>query len=379
LIESTRLPFAEIALAAGFGSIRQFNDTVREIYARTPSDLRERASKRIGVATPGQVDVDLSCRQPFDATTTLAFLGQRAIPGLEEVTGPCYRRSLRLPHGGAIVELKPEQRNARCSLRLDDLRDLTAAVARCRRLLDLDADPTPISELLGHDKVMRRLVARRPGLRVPGCVDGEELAIRALVGQQISARSARSLLARIVERLGNELGEPAGAVSHYFPAAQTLAAADPATLPMPRARAGALQTLCRQLASGEITLDAGTDQDDALARLRAIHGIGPWTASYIAMRALGDPDVFLPTDLGVRRALQQLGRDGDPNTAQRLSRGWRPWRSYAVLHLWSSLGDRQTTTSENALAPHGKSRRLPANATPVTVPCCQAGHVAATE
>ncbi|MGB7685131.1 MAG: AlkA N-terminal domain-containing protein, partial [Solirubrobacterales bacterium] len=186
LIESTGITFAEVALAAGFGSVRQFNETIRSVYGRSPTELRRRAKGRIGTAAPGVIDLRLACRQPFDGESSIRFLGFRAVPGAEAIEGLAYCRSLSLRHGGAVVELSPERAGVRCRLRLDDLRDLTTAVARCRRLLDLDADPQTVSAQLGQDRCLGELVRRRPGLRVPGCVDGFELAVRAVVGQQVS-------------------------------------------------------------------------------------------------------------------------------------------------------------------------------------------------
>ena len=326
LIESTDLPFAQVATGAGFRSVRQFNDTVRAVYARTPSELRGRARARRPAS--GAIELRLPYREPFDGDSLIAFLAARAIPGVEEVAGSTYRRSLALDHGGGIVSLTPAGRFVRCELRLDDLRDLTAAVARSRRLLDLDADPASISAQLGQDGPLAPLVRERPGLRVPGCVDGFELGVRAVVGQQVSVAAARTVLGRLTAAYGEPLPEPDGGLSHRFPSASALASLDPASAPVPRTRARALRSLARLCANGELRLDAGSEAAEALAVLGAIPGVGPWTSSYIAMRALGDPDVFLDGDVGVRRALAALGGDPDPVR-------WRPWRSYAVMHLWA--------------------------------------------
>jgi AraC family transcriptional regulator of adaptative response / DNA-3-methyladenine glycosylase II len=338
LIESTGLSFAEVALASGFGSIRQFNDTVRAIYARTPSELRRRARRRRGAISPGAVDLRLPARAPLDGAALLEFLGARAIARVEQVDGPTYRRSLALEHGGGLVALTPEDGAVRCALQLDDLRDLTAAVARCRRLLDLDADPVSIAAQLGADPVLGELARRRPGMRVPGCVDGFELAVRAIVGQQVSVAAARTVLGGLVARYGEPLTEPAGAITHRFPTAAALAGVDPAELPFPRRRAEALRTLARLVAGEGLRVDAGTDSAAALAALLDIPGVGPWTASYVSMRALGDPDAFPAGDVGIRHALARLGRPAAGPAATALAEPWRPWRSYAVMHLWSSLG-----------------------------------------
>ena len=335
LIESTDLGLAQVALAAGFGSVRQFNDTIRAIYARTPGELRRRARRRRGATTQGAVELKLAARAPFDGAALLDFLGARAIAGVEEVVDGTYRRALALENGGGLVELTPEERGVRCVLRLDDLRDLTAAVARCRRLLDLDADPEAVAAQLESDPVIGELASRRPGMRVPGCVDGFELAVRAIVGQQVSVAAARTVLGALVADYGEPINEPSGTLTHRFPAADRLAEVDPAGLPFPRRRGEALRALARLVAVDGLRFDAGTDASAALAALLDIPGVGPWTASYVAMRALGDPDAFLPGDVGVRHALERLGHPAEGPEATALAEPWRPWRSYAVMHLWA--------------------------------------------
>jgi len=328
LIQSTDLPFGQVAVGAGFRSVRQFNDTVRAVYARTPTELRRRGRARRPAS--GAIQLRLPYREPFDGASLIAFLADRAIPGVEEVDGSTYRRTLSLEHGAGTVSLTPAARHVRCELRLDDLRDLTAAVARSRRLLDLDADPVSISSQLEQDGPLAPLVRERPGLRVPGCVDGFELGVRAIVGQQVSVPAARTVLGRLAAAYGEPLPEPDGALTHRFPSAATLAELDPSALPFPRTRARALRSLAQLSAEGALRLDAGTDPAEALRVLTGIPGVGPWTASYVAMRALGDPDVFLPGDVGIRHALARLGGGVSPER-------WRPWRSYAVMHLWRSL------------------------------------------
>lgn len=339
LIESSGVSFGEVALAAGFGSVRQFNDTIRAVYARTPSELRRRARRHIANGSAGLIELSLACRQPFDAASLIRFLGARALPGVEELDGSTYRRSLSLEYGGGVVELTPNRDGFDCRLRLDDLRDLTAAVARCRTLLDLDADPLSVAAQLEDDRTLGELVRARPGLRVPACVDGFELAVRAVIGQQVSVEAARTAAARVVARFGEPLAEPAAGVTHFFPAASVLAEADPAELPMPRARGRALRALAEYVAGGELSLGAGADRAAAEATLLSVPGIGPWTASYIAMRALGDPDAYPEGDVGLRRALAKRGLEVDRATEKALAESWRPWRSYAVMHLWRSLDD----------------------------------------
>ena len=336
LIESTAMPLAEAALAAGFHSVRQFNDTITDVFASTPSEMRDR-SNRARPRSPGVVELRLSCREPFDGAALLRFLEVRAVPGLEELRDGTYRRALTLAHGTGIVELTPEPRAVRCVLRLDDLRDLATAVARCRRLLDLDADPLAIAEALGHDEVIGDLVRARPGLRLPGCVDGDELALRAVIGQRASLRAARIRTARLVETFGTALEQPRGTVTHLFPAAAVLTEADPKALARLGLRRGAIQSLAARLANGEVRIDAGSDPREALTRLLAIRGIGPWTAAYVAMRGFHDPDAFPHGDASVRRALKALGHRDDPGSVAALQQRWRPWRAYAALQLWTSL------------------------------------------
>jgi AraC family transcriptional regulator of adaptative response / DNA-3-methyladenine glycosylase II len=335
LLETTDLAVSAVAFAAGFASIRQFNDTIREVFASKPSELRRRAASTS--TAPGALSLRLPYRAPFESSPLLTFLGTRAVPGIEEWDGTTYRRSLRLPHGTAIVELAAADGHVRATMQLDDVRDLAAAVQRCRGLLDLDADPVAVAEALGTDPVLRRLVKRAPGLRVPGHVDGDELAVRAILGQQVSVVGARTIAARLVARYGKPLTTPAGGVTHLFPDAATLADADPADLPMPASRKRALSALTTALANGDVVIDAGASRADVEQQLLALPGIGPWTTAYVRMRALSDPDVFMPTDLGVRRALEHLDLPADPKSAAALAEQWRPWRSYALIHLWESL------------------------------------------
>lgn len=334
LVESTDLTFAEIALGAGFGSVRQFNDTMRAVYARTPTELRHGARSRRAASRPGTITLRLATREPFDGAGLVAFLGARAVPGLEELDGRTYRRVLTLAHGSGSASLTPGRGGVRCELRLTDLRDLTAAVARCRRLLDLDADAAAIAAQLGDDPVIGPALRGRPGLRVPGAVSTWELAVRAVVGQQVSVPAARTLLARLVERHGERLDAPDAGLSHRFPTASAIAAADPRSLAMPRSRANCLIGLATAVRDERLDLGPGADSSAAVSDLLALPGIGPWTAGYIAMRAFADPDVFLPTDAGVRNALRARGLAGDPASAEAAAEAWRPWRSYAMLHVW---------------------------------------------
>ncbi|MEY9943380.1 AlkA N-terminal domain-containing protein [Kitasatospora sp. GAS1066B] len=354
LLQTTELPVTEVAFAAGFASVRQFNDTVREVYDRTPSGLRAEVRGRAGRpggAGPGSLSLRLAYRGAIDTEHLMDFLALRAVPGVEEVVpGPrgvrSYRRTLALPHGRAIAEvdtLAPGERADRgwldCRLQLTDLRDLTTAVHRLRALFDLDADPQAVAEQLGRHAALGPLVARRPGLRSPGHVDPHELAVRAVLGQQITVAAARTLAGRLAARYGTVLGEPSGGLTVLFPTAEALATADPADLAMPVSRQNALRGLCAALADGSVRLDPGVDREQAAAQLLALRGIGPWTVGYLRMRALGDPDVFLPGDAGVRHGLQRLGLSGDPKAAALVAAEWAPWRSYAVHQLWALTGE----------------------------------------
>lgn len=344
LIETTDLSFADVAFASGFGSIRQFNDTVRVVYDRTPGALR--AAGRRGPAqppTPGALSLRLAHRRPLAADALLRFLADRAVAGVDEavrsadgaVTG--FRRTLDLPHAPATATLVPADDHIAATLRLGDGRDLTAAVARLRRLLDLDADPVAIDAHLGADDLLGPLVRDRPGLRVPGTVAGFEVAVRSVVGQQISVAGASTVIGRLVAATGRALPSPDGGLTHLFPTAEAVAAVDPATLPVVRRRGRALVGLAAAVADGRVDLDTGADREATRAALLALDGIGSWTAAGIELRALGDPDAFPATDLGVRRTLTRLAGApaATPAAVAARAAAWRPWRAYATQHLWS--------------------------------------------
>jgi AraC family transcriptional regulator, regulatory protein of adaptative response / DNA-3-methyladenine glycosylase II len=275
------------------------------------------------------------------------FFAARAVPGVEEVDGDGYRRSVRLPGGPGVVAVRPgDGDDVVATFRLEDPGDLNAAVAASRRLLDLDTEPQPIVDALGADELIGEIVRRAPGRRVPGLVDPDELAIRAVLGQQISLAGAATLAARLVSAYGEPLEHPVGAVTHVFPSAAALAHADPDRLAMPWSRRRALVGLADALAGGHIVLDAGSlAAAEIEERLLALPGIGPWTVAYIAMRALRDPDAFMPTDLGVRHGLERLGHDGRPPSARRIAERWRPYRAYATQHLWAQVAPRSHESS----------------------------------
>jgi AraC family transcriptional regulator of adaptative response / DNA-3-methyladenine glycosylase II len=343
LIETTSMPMTDVAFAAGFSSVRQFNDTVRDVFASAPTVLRSQrqAPAPVTRAGAGAIALTLPLRGPIDGEHLFAFLGTRAVPGVEVWDGTTYRRSLRLPRGSGVVALTPARSGVSCSLMLSSLADLQTAVQRCRRLLDLDADPAAVDEQLGGDDVLAPLVRARPGLRSPGVVDGSELLVRAILGQQVSVAGARTIAGRLAAAVGERTevcaGADRGGPTLLFPSPAGLLALDPETLPFPRSRRTAVRAACSAIADGRVVIDAGSDRAELDAALQALPGVGPWTSSYVAMRALGDPDVFMPTDLGVRHALQRLGLDGSPVAAAALAQRWRPWRSYALHHLWATL------------------------------------------
>jgi AraC family transcriptional regulator, regulatory protein of adaptative response / DNA-3-methyladenine glycosylase II len=334
LIETTELGMAEIAFAAGFSSIRQFNDTVREVFATSPTDLRTRAGgRRAAPAAPGSLSLRLSFRAPLCPDNLFGHLAATAVPGVEEVRANAYRRTLRLAHGPGVVALTPTPEHVACKLTLTDVRDLTSAISRCRRLLDLDADPAAVDELLAADPVLAPLVQKAPGRRVPRTVDGGELAVRAVLGQQVSTAAARTCAARLAEDRGEAVEDPAGGLRRLFPSAEALLGAEVA---LPASRRRSLAALVEALADGRLDLGPGCDRAEALAALGRLPGIGPWTAGVVAMRALGDPDAFLPGDLGVRRGAAALGLPATPAALIARSARWRPWRAYAVQHLWAT-------------------------------------------
>ncbi|MFI1015166.1 AlkA N-terminal domain-containing protein [Streptomyces sp. NPDC020965] len=338
LIETTALPMAEIAFAAGFSSIRTFNDTVREVFALAPGELRSRAARGAGapVLTPGVIALRLPYRAPLNPSNLFGHLAATGVPGVEEWRDGAYRRTLTLPHGHGIAALSPRPDHIACRLSLTDPRDLTIAISRCRWLLDLDADPVAIDDRLRTDPSLRPHVDIAPGRRVPRTVDAAEFAVRAVLGQQVSTAAARTHAARLVTAHGTPVEDPEGGLTHLFPTPEALAGLDPEALALPRSRRTTLTTLVTALADGSLRLGIDSDWEDARARLGALPGFGPWTIEVIAMRALGDPDAFLPTDLGIRRAAAALGLPATPAALTAHAAAWRPWRAYAVQYLWAT-------------------------------------------
>ena len=338
LIETTELGFAEVAFAAGFASVRQFNDTVREVFALTPRELRQRRG-RPNAAGAGSIALRLPYRSPIEVEELIAFFATRAIAGVEEVTAAgAYRRTLRLPHCTAVAELAPGEGCVQCSLRLADVRDLGVAVARCRRLLDLDADPVAVASVLARDPLLAPLVAARPGLRVPGCVDGTEIVVRAVLGQQISVAAARTHAARIVHRHGEPLAAPDGTLTHVFPSA-----AARRRRRRRRARhAGAPQADAAHACAPRCATASSIWAPARTASARA--GICSRCPASAPGRSSTSPCARSAIPTRSRRATSasctacvRSASQADAREAERRSQAWRPFRAYTVLHLWKAL------------------------------------------
>jgi AraC family transcriptional regulator of adaptative response / DNA-3-methyladenine glycosylase II len=358
LIHETKLPMSEVALAAGFGSIRRFNETFRRLFNRAPGALRRTGAS--AAPSRGQVTVLLRYRPPYDWPAMLAFLKARAIHGVETVIGDTYARAIEIDGVHGVVSVSPGKGHAlRVTVRFPALSALPVIIARLRRVFDLSADPEAIGAHLSEDPVLARLVAARPGLRLPGAWDGFELAVRAVLGQQITVTAAAALAGKIVAAYGEPLavaGADVEGLTHVFPRPDRLAAADSAALPMPNARAKALAALARAVAADPQIFQVGRSLDEVVAHLRSLDGIGEWTAHYIAMRELREPDAFPSADVGLLAAM--AGADGHRPTARELlarAERWRPWRAYAAQHLWAFRA-----ASERARRPDGVGRARPA-------------------
>jgi AraC family transcriptional regulator, regulatory protein of adaptative response / DNA-3-methyladenine glycosylase II len=337
LIETSALPMGEVAFAAGFSSIRTFNDTVREVFALSPTQLRERTARNRNGAATGRLSLRLPFRSPLQPGNLFGHLAATAVPGVEEWRNGAYRRTLRLRHGHGIAELRPWPDHVACKLSLTDLRDLASAISRCRRMLDLDADPVAVDELLSADAVLAPLVAKAPGRRVPRTADPDEFALRAVLGQQVSVAAARRHAGRLAADHGDHVEDRDGGLNRLFPQPEVLVAAGTTALAVPRTRQRSFAALAAALATGQVDLSVGVDWHEARLRLAALPGIGPWTVETIAMRALGDPDGFPASDLGMRRSAAALGLPGAAGPLTERAAAWRPWRAYAVQYLWSAI------------------------------------------
>ncbi len=344
LVDQTALPLTEIAFAAGFASVRQFNDVVRREFGCAPSELRRTSAPALGADDPMLV-LRLRFRPPYDAVALGTFLAARAVAGVERQSptgdgGWRHERTIPLPAGPAVVSVEPRPDRMLLRVARVQLRDTAALVAAVRRWLDLDADPEAIAQVLAADPYLADPVAARPGLRVPTTVDPWETCVRAVLGQQVSVARARGLLDRLVERFGATIegaGSPPDTVTRTFPDPAVLAAAGPEALSaigMPRSRGRTLHALAEGVAGGALSL-TGAPREELRAQLLTVPGIGPWTTDYIALRALADPDAFPVTDLGIRHGARRLGLPTEPASLTAHAVRWQPWRAYAAQHLWS--------------------------------------------
>ncbi len=358
LITGTTMPMADVAFAAGFSSIRQFNDTIAEVFDVTPSALRARSRVPEGGdgAAAGSIRLALPYREPLDVDGLFGWFPPRAVPGLETVGPRRYARTVRLPRGAAYVDLSAPIRSTGrpridATVRFENLGDLPALLGRVRRLLDLDADPVAVDAALARDPRLAPAVARVPGIRVPGAVDAGEMLVRALLGQQVTVASARTQLTRLVETLGEEVpasiasADPDEPVRRLFPTPAAIAEHAHELLRGPAARTETMRRVAAALADGSLRVDVADTRDDVTARLTAIRGIGPWTADYVVLRALGHPDVFVRNDVAIRSGARALGLPDVDRALVAESAAFAPWRSYLSLHLWRAAADAPRATS----------------------------------
>lgn len=351
LLVGTDLPISDIAFSAGFASIRQCNDTIREVFGLSPSELRARRRTSL-VVTPGAIDLLLPHREPMDAAGIFAWMNARALPGVESATESSFARHLRMPGGPAWFEVRQDA-TSRLHLRarVTHLGDLAQLVATVRRIFDLDADPVAVDAALSSHPQLAPLVTQMPGIRVPGAADPHEMLIRAMVGQQITVTAARTALSGLAEALGDaSTGSAIGGESgHLFPTMEAIAEHGAEVLRGPAARIRAITGAAAALVDGSLTLTVGDDQVAQREALLAMPGIGPWTADYVRMRVLGDPDVFLPGDVAVRAGAATAGIPADPASLTAWAERAAPWRSYLCAHLWRAApvrAPRAKTTKE---------------------------------
>jgi len=346
LVDETRLPLGEVALAAGFGSVRRFNAAFRKTYDRTPSQIR-RLSRATAIQPEHEYLFRLHFRPPFHWDALLSFLERRAIPGVEVIESGSYRRTISLNgHSGTVgVSHAPDAAQLQLRVSFPDARWLFLIVERIRRLFDLGADPREVAVRLSTDPWLAQRVKQMPGLRVPGCWDGFELAIRAILGQQISVKGASTLAGRLVQTFGEAIAA-GGVLTHLFPRPEILAAGNIARIGLPARRAETIRALAQAVSEGQIVFGAVANSEDFQDRLRQVPGIGEWTAQYVAMRALGDPDAFPASDLGL---LSAAAPARERELIQR-AEAWRPWRSYAAMYLWQATGEDHSATLDGQTA-----------------------------
>ena len=354
LLTSTDLPVSDVAFAAGFSSIRQFNDTITEVFQLTPGQVRSR-QKHARAPAPGTLDLALPFRPPFDAAGLFGWFVPRAVAGVELATSTSYQRTVSLPGGPGSFEVRLDGSALRLRATLSSLGDLSVLVSRVRRLFDLDADPVAIDAALGSDPSLRASVDATRGIRLPGALDPEEMLFRAIIGQQISVAAARTQLNRLTAEAGTRVEGPDG-LSVLFPTAAQIVEHGRDVMVGPRSKIDTLLTVAEALATGELSIGFGDDAAEQYRALTAFRGIGDWTAGYLSMRVLGNPDVFLPGDVAVRTGARALGLPAEPRALTRDAERFAPWRSYLCMHLWRSA----------ATAPTPRRAKPPA--TPALVP-----------
>jgi AraC family transcriptional regulator of adaptative response / DNA-3-methyladenine glycosylase II len=353
LIDETNLPMNQVALASGFGCVRRFNAGIRKVYHRTPTQIR-RLARQTEIQTDNHYVFRLHFRPPYHWQGILDFLAARATPGVEVVESGTYRRTISLHGKDGYFEVSLAEGRDALLLRIafSDPQSLFFIVERVRAMFDLNADWSAIVQNLRSDPVLHARVEAAPGIRVPGCWNGFELTVRAILGQQITVKGATAMAGRMASRFGKPFCGAAG-LTHIFPAPEVLANAPLGDIGLTGARVETIRTLARAVCSGKIRFGAGTGSESFLTRLCGISGIGKWTAEYVAMRALGEPDAFPSSDLGLLRAMAV----GNSRDLERRAEAWRPWRAYAAMYLWSICS--LCPNSENRTAP-GKNQRVAA-------------------
>jgi AraC family transcriptional regulator, regulatory protein of adaptative response / DNA-3-methyladenine glycosylase II len=332
LIDETSLPMSEVALASGFGCVRRFNASVRKVYHRTPTQIR-RLSRQTGMLPQNEYFFRLRFRPPYNWNGMLRFLAPRATPGVEAVESGSYRRTISWngSHGWLEVSVDAGNNGLAVRVQFGDPRSLFSIIERIRAMFDLNADWAAIAQGLAADPALAMHMEANPGLRVPGCWNGFELAIRAILGQQITVKGATALAGRLAATFGQSFSGPSG-LTHIFPSPEVLADARLDGLGMPKTRSETIRALARTVCDSQISFEGVVDAKAFLARMREVPGIGQWTAQYVAMRALGEPDAFPSGDIGLLRALGLTS----PGELERRAEGWRPWRAYACMYLWTS-------------------------------------------
>ena len=354
LIDETTLPMQEVAVASGFGCVRRFNAAIRKTYKRTPTQIR-RLSRQAVSLPEDQYLFHLRFRPPYDWQGMLAFLGPRATPGVEAVEGNLYRRSISLQGAAGYFEVSCDKEADALVVRVQfgDPRALFFIIERVRAMFDLNADWTAITRVLRADPLLADSLRSSPGLRVPGCWNGFELGVRAILGQQITVKGATRLAGALVSKFGQRF--PASdRLTHVFPQPSALAEADVASIGLPKARARTIQFFAKAVRDGQISFEGIVDSSAFVSRLCEIPGVGAWTAQYIAMRTLGEPDAFPSGDLGLLRSLSLE----NPRDLEQRAEAWRPWRAYAAMYLWSHFS--KTKTEENVEL-HGAKNAMPAS------------------